>query len=224
MFGREPKLPLDVNLGLPNPNMEAVIHEKYVKQLQSRLKWSYGVAQCRNEKEAARQKKYYDLKVQCAPLRVGDVVVPRQKSFRGKAKIEDRSESTLYEVIEIPYPDMPVFKIRLQGDPEAKPRILHRNLLQPIRQIKASEVEELKGSPPRGQEDLGGSNLKDISKLESDEKTGISAPKGPVTRSMAAGGGKLISNCVQVVTEVLQPLGELISKPGGWHPMAANTD
>ena len=48
--------------------MEAVIHKSYVKQLQSRLKWSYGVAQLRNEKEAARQKRYYDLKVQCAPL------------------------------------------------------------------------------------------------------------------------------------------------------------
>ena len=58
-----------------------------------------------------RQKKYYDLKVHCAPLRVGDVVVLRQKSFWGKAKIQDRWDSTLYEVIEIPYPDMPVFKI-----------------------------------------------------------------------------------------------------------------
>ena len=161
----------------------------------------------------------------CTPLKVGDVVVPRQKSFRGKAKIQDRWDSTLYEVIEIPYPDMPVFKIRPQGDPEAKPRILHRNLLQPIRQIEASEVEEQKGSPPQGQEGLDDSNLKDISKMESDEKTEISAPKGPVTRSRAAGGGKLISNCVQVVTEVLQPLGELISKPWGWcHPMAADTD
>ena len=108
MFGREPKLPLDVTFGLPNPDMEAVIHEKYVKQLQSRLKWSYGVAQHRNQKEAARQKKYYDLKVRCAPLKVGDLVVPRQKSFRGKCKIQDRWDSTLYEVIEIPYPDMPM--------------------------------------------------------------------------------------------------------------------
>ena len=120
MFGREPKLPLDVTLGLLNPDMEAVIHERYVKQLQSRLKWSYEVAQCRNEKEAARQKKYYDLKVHCAPLKVGDVVVPRQKSFRGKAKIQDRWDSTLYEVIEIPYPDMPVFKIPTTGRSRSK--------------------------------------------------------------------------------------------------------
>ena len=88
MFGREPKLPLDVTFGLLNPDMEAVLHERYVKQFQSRLKWSYGVAQHRNLKEAARQKKYYDLKVRCAPLRVGDLVVPRQKSFRGKCKFK----------------------------------------------------------------------------------------------------------------------------------------
>ena len=113
-FGREPKLPLDVTFGLLNPDMEAVIHAKYVKQLQNRLKWSYGVAQLKNKKEAARQKKYYDLKVRCTPLQVGDLVIPRQKSFRGKSKLQDRWDSTLYEVIEIPYPDMPVFKIRPQ--------------------------------------------------------------------------------------------------------------
>ena len=79
---------------------------------------------------------------------------------------------------------MPVFKIRPQGDPEAKPRILHRNLLQLIRQIKASEVEDLEDSPPKSQKDLDNSDLKDISKTGSDEKTEISAPKGPVTRSM----------------------------------------
>ena len=108
---------------------------------------------------------------------------------------------------------MPVLKIQPQGDPEAKPRILHRNMLQPIRQIEASEVQDLEGSPPQSQKDLDDSNLKDISKMGSDEKTEISAAKGPVTRSMAAGRGKLISNCVQVVTEMLQLLGELISKP-----------
>ena len=139
MFGREPKLPLDVTFGLPNPDMEAVIHDRYVKQLQNRLKWSYGVAQHKNQKEAGRQRKYCDLKVRCAPLQVGDLVVLRQKSFRGKCKIQDRWDSTLFEVIEIPYPDMPLFKIQSQEDPEAKPMILQRNLLQPIRQIETSE-------------------------------------------------------------------------------------
>ena len=42
MFGREPKLPLDVTFGLPNPNMEAVIHERYVKQLKVGLNGHMG--------------------------------------------------------------------------------------------------------------------------------------------------------------------------------------
>ena len=69
-------------------------------------------------------------------------------------------------------------------------------------------MEEPKVSLPQSQEDLDDSNLKEISKLESDEKSEISALKGPVTRSMVAGRGKLLSNCVQVVMEMLQPLGE----------------
>ena len=74
-----------------------------------------------------------------------------------------------------------MFKIQPQGDLEAKPRILHRNLLQPIRQIDTSEVEVQKASPSQNQENLDDSNLKDISKQESDEKSEISAPVGNVT-------------------------------------------
>ena len=84
---------------------------------------------------------------------------------------------------------------------------------------------DLEGSPPQSQKDLDDSNLKDISKMGSDEKTEISTPKGPVTRSKAAGRGRLVNNCVQVVAEMVQSLGELISKPlGWWHPKAAHTD
>ena len=80
-------------------------------------------------------------------------------------------------------------------------------------------------SPLQNQEDLDDSNLKDISKQESDEKSEISAPRGPVTRSMVAGGGKLLSNCVQVAKDVVHPLGELINKPWRWwHSAAVNTE
>ena len=120
---------------------------------------------------------------------------------------------------------MPVFKIQPQGDPEAKPRILHRNLLQPIRQIETSKAEDPKASPLQNQENLNNSNLKDSSQQESDEKSEISAPGGPVTRSMVAGRGKLLSNCVQVATDVLHPLGELIGKPWKWwHSAAVDTE
>ena len=115
-----------------------------------------------------------------------------------------------------------MFKIQPQGDPEAKPRILHRNLLQPITQTETSEMEDQKASPSQNQGNLDDSNLKDISKQESDENSEISAPVGPVTRSMVTGGGKLLSNCVQVATGVFHTLGELISKPWKWWHSAAD--
>ena len=87
---------------------------------------------------------------------------------------------------------MPMFKIRPLGDPEAKPRILHRNLLQPIRQVDTSEVEDQKAFPSPNQENLDDSDLKDISKQESDGKPDISAPVGPVTRSMVTGRGSYL--------------------------------
>ena len=152
-------------------------------------------------------------------------MISRQKSFRGKSKLQDRWDSTLYEVIEIPYPDMPVFKIRPQGDPEAKPRILHRNLLQPIRQVDTSEVENQKASLSPNKENLDDSNFKDISKQESDGKSDISAPVGPVTRSMVAGRVKFLSKCVQVATGVYNSLGELLSKPWKWwYSVAEDTE
>ena len=97
--------------------------------------------------------------------------------------------------------------------------------MQPIRQIETSEAEDLKASLLRNQENLDDSNLKDISKQESDEKSEISALGGPVTRSMVAGRGKLLSNCVQVATDALHPLDELISKPWKWwHSAAVDTE
>ena len=97
--------------------------------------------------------------------------------------------------------------------------------MQPIRQIETSEAEDPKTSPLQNQENLDDSDLKDISQQESDEKSEISSQGGPVTRSMVAGRRKLLSNCVQVATDVLQPLGELISKPWKWwHSAAVDTE
>ena len=51
--------------------------------------------------------------------------------FQGKHKIEDRWENTIYEVIEQPLSEMPVFKIKsMEGDDNMK--VVHQNLLLPL--------------------------------------------------------------------------------------------
>ena len=62
---------------------------------------------------------------------VGDTVLLQCTAYKGKHKIQDWWEDTIYEVIEQPFKDMPVFKIKpLGGDDRVK--IVHRNLLLPL--------------------------------------------------------------------------------------------
>ena len=46
---------------------------------------------------------------------VGDTVLLQSTAYTGKQKIQDWREDTIYEVIEQPFKNMPVFKIKPQG-------------------------------------------------------------------------------------------------------------
>ena len=46
---------------------------------------------------------------------IGDKVLLQCTSYKGKHKIQDHWEDTIYEVIDQPFDNMPVFKIRPQG-------------------------------------------------------------------------------------------------------------
>ena len=62
---------------------------------------------------------------------VGDKVLLRCTAFKGKHKIQDHCEHTIYEVVEQPLGKIPVFKIQsMEGDDRVK--IVHRNLLLPL--------------------------------------------------------------------------------------------
>ena len=60
MFGRTPKIPLDIEMGVTLMDQEPASYQNYAKKLQARLKWDYQKAQEINSKESEHQKKYYD--------------------------------------------------------------------------------------------------------------------------------------------------------------------
>ena len=61
-------------------------------------------------------------------MKVGDKILLKCTAFKGKRKIQDRWENTIYEVIEQPLGKIPVFKIKsIEGDDKMK--VVHRNLL-----------------------------------------------------------------------------------------------
>ena len=62
MFGRTPKIPLDVEMGITLTVQGQESCQNYAKKLQARLKWAYQKAQENSRMESERQKRYYDKK------------------------------------------------------------------------------------------------------------------------------------------------------------------
>ena len=147
MYGRYPRLPIDIEFGVTQPNWEATSQKAYAQKLRHRLKWAYETARAYNEKESKRNKVYYDKKFKCMALEEGDLVLVRIKAFTGLHKIADKWEATPHRVLS-QLPNQPVFKVQpidCQGNENIK--VLHRNMLFPLQTLdgesNAGEVEQI---------------------------------------------------------------------------------
>lgn len=63
MFGRQPRLPVDLAFGLPMHGGQHMSHSQYVQTLKSRLQESYKMATTNAAKTANRNKTRYDKRV-----------------------------------------------------------------------------------------------------------------------------------------------------------------
>ena len=72
---------------------------------------------------------------------VGNKVLLRCTALKGKHKIQDHWEHTIYEVVEQPLDKIPVYKIKsIEGDDKVK--IVHRNLLLPLFSDPSDQTSE----------------------------------------------------------------------------------
>ena len=60
MFGRVPKLPIDIEYGVTQPQLMEKSRRNYARKLRAKLNWTFNVAKETNDSEALHQKKYYD--------------------------------------------------------------------------------------------------------------------------------------------------------------------
>ena len=94
------------------------------------------------KKEQEQNKWHYDCKVRCAKLKVGDKVLLKCTAFKGKHKVQDRWENTIYEVTEQPLGKISVFKIKsMEGDDKMK--VVHRNILLPLFSDPSDQTSKL---------------------------------------------------------------------------------
>ncbi|RXN31226.1 Retrovirus-related Pol polyprotein from transposon 412 [Labeo rohita] len=139
MFGRQPRLPVDLAFGLPVSD-SSHSHSQYVKSLKDRLEESYRLATRNVLKVAGRNKRRFDRNVVASVLDVGDRVLVRNVRLRGKHKIADRWEPNVYVVLR-KSSGIPVYTVCPEGK-EGPVRTLHRDLLLPCGFLHNTEFSD----------------------------------------------------------------------------------
>ncbi len=139
MFGRHPRLPIDVALGIyPVDEAKSDSLPVFVENMKKRLRSAYDIATEHAKMAAKRYKKNYDAKVRESIVEVGDRVLVRKLGIKGKQKLCDRWEEVPYIVQKHPNKDIPVYVVQRE-DGVGKLRTLHRNLLLSLSTIPIGE-------------------------------------------------------------------------------------
>ena len=139
MFGRLPRLPIDVQFGLFRNRQDITFsRSKYVDRLKKRLDFAYEKAYEAQCKSSSRNKKRYDRSATACALEKGDLVLVRALRHKGKHKLQNRWEDKEYVVMAQLDPNIPVYTVQPVGG--GKERTLHRNLLLPLG-VKADQQD-----------------------------------------------------------------------------------
>ena len=76
MFGRQPRLPIDIEMGLPVDVFgDSCRKTRYVHKLKQRVNFAYKKAKEMSQKQAWKYKSPYDKKVKGSQLQIDDVVL-----------------------------------------------------------------------------------------------------------------------------------------------------
>ena len=143
MFGRDPRLALDVVLGIVSEQPSNQNYGKYVTKLKDSLKQAYDIASRNITAAQHRQKSNHDVRARAAILEVGDRVLVKVLAVKGTNKIADKWEDCPYVVIDQPNPDIPVYKVQRENDDKTI-RTLHRKHLLPFGSLPViSGMEEV---------------------------------------------------------------------------------
>ena len=139
MFGRHPRLPVDLLLGRPVQGGNSQEYGEYVRSLKRRLEHAYQVASEKVAEVQRTHKERYDLRTRGATVEVGDSVLIRNVGLKGTHKIADKWQDPVYRVLRQPNPEIPVFVVR-RDDGEGPEKTLHRNMLLPLSSVPPADL------------------------------------------------------------------------------------
>ena len=129
MFGRVPRLPIDVMFRSVIHDSSVSGYDRYVESLVSDLKEAMVVAQEHVTKEQHRHALLYNRKVKGSFIDKGEQVLLANKKEKGKRKLADKWDSTIYTVLDVNH-ETHTYKIT--DNVSGRVKIVHRNLIMPV--------------------------------------------------------------------------------------------
>lgn len=126
MFGRVPRLPVDILFHSVLHDSDVLNYDKYVACLANDLKEAMVIAQDHASREQKRHAELYNRRVKGPNIDVGDRVLLANRKERGKKKLADRWESTIYTVVDI---NPVTHTYRIRDTVTGQEKVVHRNLL-----------------------------------------------------------------------------------------------
>ena len=125
MFGRQPRLPVDLLFPTVRRDENSRTTDKYVTSLYDKLKSALASARDTAISEAQRQKRLYDHKVGAVELHPGDKVLVKLDAFRGQwRKLKNRWGDALHMVVKHMADGIPAYEV--ENDANKKRQVLHR--------------------------------------------------------------------------------------------------
>ena len=169
MFGRHPRLPIDIEFGLNKPNCsDNSSKSRYIQKLRRRLNYAFQKANKYSDQQAKKYKQGYDKSVKGPQLHENDLVLVKIVAHKGRHKLQDRWEPEEYVVIEQPIAGTPVYKVKpVNGN---NVRTLHRNLLLPLGVKLEPDYESDDSILEEDSDDDEGEFISPISNLSPEEK------------------------------------------------------
>ena len=130
MFGREPKLPIDLMISIKKDTQESDNYNKYVQLWKRNMKEAYGIAYQNSVNHKKIDENRWNEKISITKLNIGDRVLIRnlRKNKEGPSKLVSFWKTNVYRVVDAKG-DRDLVYGEKRKDNVGGVRVVHRNML-----------------------------------------------------------------------------------------------